>query len=151
MKIVIQNAPQGSVHVGGNIIGDENNGIVCLVGIGIDDTEEDLEWSVQKLLTFNLFPGQDGTQFQKSLSESRREILLVSQFTLFARLGNGRKLDFSRAMRNDNASAFFERFVERLKCLYDAQLTKVGSFGALMSVHILNDGPQTFIFDSKNR
>lgn len=151
MRLIIQKSPHGSVVVDGETVGSEENGIVCLVGIHRDDQEEDLDWTVQKLLSFCLFDGDDGKPYQKSIVDVAGDILLVSQFTLYARLGSGRRPDFSRSMGNEGASKVFEQFVEKVKAAYNPDRVQTGSFGAMMDVHIINDGPTTFTFDSANK
>lgn len=151
MRLIIQRSPQGSVVVDGETVGKEENGVVCLVGIHRDDKEEDLDWTVQKLLSFCLFDGDDGTPYKKSIVDVGGDILLVSQFTLYARLGSGRRPDFSRSMGNEAAGKVFEQFVDKVKAAYESSRVQTGSFGAMMEVHILNDGPTTFTFDSANK
>ncbi|OHT17607.1 hypothetical protein TRFO_00865 [Tritrichomonas foetus] len=151
MKLIIQRAPSGSVVVDGETVGSEEGGVVCLVGVHRDDQEEDLDWMVQKLLSFCLFEGDDGTPYQKSIVDVAANILLVSQFTLHARLGSGRRPDFSRSMGNEGAGKVFAQFVDKVKAAYVPERIQTGSFGAMMEVHILNDGPMTFTFDSFNK
>ena len=151
MRLVIQQAPSGSVVVDGEKVGEENNGAVCLVGIHRDDTESDLDWMVEKLLKFRLFDGGDGSKYARSIVDIDGELLLVSQFTLYARLGSGRRPDFSRSMGNEAASKLFLQFVDKVKAAYKPEKVQTGSFGAMMEVHIVNDGPRTFTFDSANK
>lgn len=151
MKLVLQRALNGSVTVDGQVVGKIDGGIVCLVGIHRDDKEEDLDWGVRKLLTFCLFEGEDGTPFARTIQDIDGELLLVSQFTLHARVGSGRRPDFSRSMGNEPAKAVFEQFVQKVRDAYKPEKVQTGSFGAMMDVHIVNDGPTTFVFDSFNK
>ena len=150
MKLVVQPALEGSVTVEGEVVGKIGKGAVCLVGIHRDDKEEDLDWGVQKLLSFCLFDGDDAP-FSKTIKDIDGELLLVSQFTLYARVGSGRRPDFSRSMGNEPARGVFERFVQKVKDAYKADKVQTGSFGALMDVHVVHDGPRTLCFDSVNK
>ena len=151
MKLVLQLSESGSVVVGDETVGKIGCGVVCLVGIHKDDTDEDLEWTVNKLLTFKCFDGDDGTANQRTICDIKGEILLVSQFTLHARLGSGRRPDFSHSMGGEKASIEFQKFVDKVKAAYIPEKVQTGEFGAMMKVHIVNDGPITYTFDSFNK
>ncbi|KAH0792032.1 D-tyrosyl-tRNA(Tyr) deacylase [Histomonas meleagridis] len=151
MKLILQFAETGSVVVGEETVGQIGRGVVCLVGIHKDDTDEDLEWTVNKLLSFKCFDGDDGTPNQKTIRDINGEILLVSQFTLHARLGSGRRPDFSHSMGGEKARAEFQKFVDKVKEAYAPEKVQTGEFGAMMKVHIVNDGPITYTFDSFNK
>ena len=151
MKLVIQRALAGSVIVDGNVVGETKNGAVCLVGIHRDDKEEDLDWMVQKLLGFCLWDSETGEPWARNIKDIDGELLLVSQFTLHARVGSGRRPDFSRSMGSEHANEVFERFVDKVKANYKPEKIQTGLFGAMMHVHIVNDGPVTFTFDSFNK
>lgn len=148
MRLFIQRAASGSVTVDGQVIGQSGKGIVCLVGIHRDDVEDDLDASVAKLLAMKLWEADDGTEWKKTISDIDGELLLVSQFTLHARVSNGRRPDFSRAMGSGTANDVFLQFVEKVRAAYKAEKVQTGSFGADMDVKIVNDGPATFMFDT---
>lgn len=151
MKIIIQRAQSGSVEVGGETIGKIGKGLVVLVGIHRDDQEADLDWMVNKLLRFYLWDADDGTPWRKCVTDIDGELLLVSQFTLHACCGNGRRADFSHSMRPELAGPMFDRFVDKVKAAYKPEKVQTGRFGADMLVNIMNDGPVTFTFDSFNK
>ena len=150
VKIVIQRAKSGSVTVEGEVVGKIGQGIVVLVGIHKDDKEEDLDWAVQKMIKYCMWPGDDEKPWRKCVTDINGEILLVSQFTLYSR-PNGRKPDFSHSMGPDGASDLFNKFVEKTKALYSPEKVQTGKFQAMMEVNIVNDGPVTFILDSRNK
>jgi len=151
MKLVIQRVKRGSVTVDGEIVGRIGKGVVVLVGIHRDDKDDDLEWTVKKLLNFCYWDGTDERPWRAGIKEADAEVLLVSQFTLYGRYGNGRRPDFSHAMAPENAEPMFNAFVERVKLEYIPERVQTGKFGAMMDVELVNDGPVTFIFDSFQR
>lgn len=151
MKIIVQRALSGGVTVDGQQIASTGKGIVCLVGIHKDDKESDLDWMVNKILKFFLWPADDDTPWRKCVTDIEGDVLLVSQFTLYAILGKGRKPDFSQAMAPEPAAQFFNRFVEKVRAAYRPEKVQTGQFGANMSLNIVNDGPVTFTFDSFNK
>ena len=148
MRLIIQRVKRGSVTVDGNVVGRCGKGAVCLVGIKKDDTVEDIDWIIRKTLSFCLWPDDDGRPWRKGIPEIEGEVLLVSQFTLYGRYGNGRRPDYSRGMSPEEARPMFDLFVERFKAAYNAEKVQTGEFGADMEVEIIGDGPVTFTFDS---
>ena len=148
VKIVIQRAKSGSVTVEGNVVGKIGQGMVVLVGIHREDKDEDIDWAVQKMVRFCMWPAEDEKPWRQCISDIDGEILLVSQFTLYAR-PNGRKPDFSHSMGPDGALEMFNKFVEKTKAAYKPEKVQTGQFQAMMEVNIVNDGPVTFIFDSR--
>jgi len=151
MKLFVQNALSGSVAVDGRVVGEIGVGVVVLVGVHRDDVEAELDWGVQKLLSFQFFAGEDGTPWQRTIRDVGAGILLVSQFTLHARTSSGRRPDFSRSMGSERANTTFAQFVEKVRSAYDPAKVQTGTFGAMMDVHVANDGPTTFMFDSLNK
>lgn len=150
VKLVLQRCKSGSVTVDGKIIGQIGKGIVVLVGIHRDDKPEDLEWAIQKMLNYCMWPAEDEKPWRKSVMDIDGELLLVSQFTLYAR-PNGRKPDFSHSMGPEGAEQMYNMFVEQVKAKYKADKIQTGSFGAMMDVALVNDGPVTMIFDTLNK
>ena len=151
MKIIVQRALSGSVTVDDKQIATTGKGIVCLVGIHKDDKEEDLDWMVNKILKFFCWDADNETPWRKCVIDIDGDVLLVSQFTLYANLGKGRRPDFSQAMPPDRAEPMFNRFVEKVRAAYKPEKVQTGQFGAHMQVGIVNDGPVTFTFDSFNK
>ena len=144
MRLVVQRANSGSVHVDGKLIGEIGVGVVVLCGIHKNDKEEDLDFCVDKLLSSGYWDG-------KTCDDVNGGILLVSQFTLQARVGYGRKPDYSHAMPPDEAKGVFDTFVDKVRARYNPELVATGEFGGYMDVHIEADGPYTVTFDSFNQ
>lgn len=149
MKAIIQRVVKASVTVSEELISSIQNGFCVLVGISRDDTEKDIEYIVRKLLTIRLFECSEADKkWTKNIAEKDFEILCVSQFTLQSTL-KGTKPDFHHAMNAEQSKDFYEKFLEKLKKDYKQDKVKDGKFGAMMQVHIQNDGPVTIILDSK--
>ncbi|KAL7341103.1 D-Tyr tRNAtyr deacylase-like domain-containing protein [Rhodotorula toruloides] len=154
MRAVIQRVKQASVTVEGQCISQIGRGILCLVGIGANDTEYESQWLAAKLLALKVFPeDKEGESWgwKKSVVEADYEILCVSQFTLQANLRKGAKPDFHGAKANsgpDVAKQMYEDFLQDLKTKYKAERIKDGQFQAMMDVQLVNDGPVTLILDS---
>nr|AGM32201.1 D-tyrosyl-tRNA(Tyr) deacylase [Coptotermes formosanus] len=147
VKIVIQRVKRSSVTVNGTIVGQIQTGALVLVGISKNDTESDLDLAVNEMLNVCLWPDAEGNEWQLGVKDANLEILLVSQFTLQARYGNGKKPDFSRAMSHENARVLFDLYVEKTKKVYQENKVQTGEFGAMMDVEIVNDGPATLVID----
>ncbi|BGO88486.1 hypothetical protein NBRC10512_003000 [Rhodotorula toruloides] len=151
MRAVIQRVKQASVTVEGQCISQIGRGILCLVGIGANDTEYESQWLAAKLLALKVFPeDKEGESWgwKKSVVEADYEILCVSQFTLQANLRKGAKPDFHGAKGPDVAKQMYEDFLQDLKTKYKAERIKDGQFQAMMDVQLVNDGPVTLILDS---
>uniref|UniRef100_A0A6B2LP59 D-aminoacyl-tRNA deacylase n=1 Tax=Arcella intermedia TaxID=1963864 RepID=A0A6B2LP59_9EUKA len=146
MRVIIQRVLRGSVSVGGKQISSINRGLVVLVGIKAGDTEKDAQWICNKLLKARLWP-KDNKEWNISLQDQKYEILLVSQFTLYA-VFKGLKPDFHNAMPPNEAKLFYNNFVDLVKKNYEPSLVKDGEFGAMMEVEIINDGPVSLTLDS---
>jgi D-aminoacyl-tRNA deacylase len=147
MRFVIQRVSQASVTIEGKVSGEIGRGLLVLVGIAHDDTSEDLDWLVQKLVNMRIFGDEQG-KMNLSLQDVNGEILLVSQFTLFASTKKGNRPGFTQSARPETAIPLYEEAI--LRCKGFAK-TETGVFGADMQVALVNDGPVTIIVDSKNR
>ncbi|GEM12188.1 enoyl-CoA hydratase/carnithine racemase [Rhodotorula toruloides] len=144
MRAVIQRVKQASVTVDGQCISQIGRGILCLVGIGANDTEYESQWLAAKLLALKVFPeDKEGESWgwKKSVVEADYEILCVSQFTLQANLRKGAKPDFHGAKASSH-------FLQDLRTKYKTERIKDGQFQAMMDVQLVNDGPVTLILDS---
>ncbi|GBF88831.1 D-tyrosyl-tRNA deacylase [Raphidocelis subcapitata] len=148
MRCVLQRVLSASVEVDGETVGAIGPGLLCLVGIAADDTDRDAEWLARKLLRCRAFGGAEGKPWELDVASAGYEILCVSQFTLHARFKKPRP-DFSKAMGPGGARPFYEAFLERLRAGYEPGKVKDGRFGAMMKVELINDGPVTFVFDSR--
>lgn len=146
MKIVLQRVKQASVVVEGRIAGEIGKGICLLVGIEKGDTLQDVEFLARKAVELRIFPDQEG-KMNLSLAEAQGAVLAVSQFTLAASVKKGRRPGFDNAESPGRAAELFDRFVGLIR--ESGVRVATGVFQALMEVQIINDGPVTFILDSK--
>lgn len=145
MKVLLQRVKHASVTTGGSTAGSIEGGLLALVGIGRNDTGDDLEWMASKLVNLRIFPDTSGAM-NLSLLDTGGAILAVSQFTLHADCTRGRRPSFIGAGDPRTASALFDLFVERLRALGPG--VETGVFGAMMEVSLVNDGPVTLMLDS---
>ncbi len=148
MRVVIQRVTQAAVSINEEISGKINNGLLILVGIGQDDHTEDIQWLTQKITNLRIFSDDDG-KMNLSILDIKGEILLVSQFTLYASTKKGNRPSFIQSAPPTIAIPLYEQFIQSLKETGIAIQT--GQFGADMKVSLTNDGPVTIIIDSKNK
>lgn len=149
MRAVIQRVSEASVKVDGEITGQINTGFLILLGIADDDTEEDVEWLAQKIANLRIF-NDENEQMNKSLEAVDGEILLISQFTLFAQTKKGNRPGFIQAAKPPKAIPLYELMASRLE-QHIGKPTQKGIFGADMKVSLLNDGPVTIIMNTKDK
>jgi len=148
MKIVMQRVKEARVDIEGETVGRIGRGLCLLVGIEKGDREEDAELLARKAVELRVFPdAQD--KMNLSLADVGGEVLAVSQFTLAASVRKGRRPSFDGAEEPGRAAALFDRFVGAVEAL--GVTVETGVFQAVMEVHILNDGPVTFILESLPR
>jgi D-aminoacyl-tRNA deacylase len=145
MKIVLQRVKEARVDIEGRTVGRIGRGVCLLVGIEKGDTESDAESLAKKSVELRIFPDAEG-KMNLSLIEAGGEVLAVSQFTLAASVRKGRRPSFDGAEEPRRAAELFDRFVGAVEAL--GVTVETGVFQALMDVHILNDGPVTFILES---
>jgi D-tyrosyl-tRNA(Tyr) deacylase len=134
------------VDVAGETVGSIGAGLVILLGVTHTDQPQDAEYLADKVIQLRIFPDQAG-HMNRSLQEARGALLVVSQFTLYGDCRKGRRPSFDQAARPEQARALYEYFIERLKLSNMA--VETGVFQAEMEIHLINDGPVTFILDSK--
>jgi len=149
MRAVLQRVTQASCTVDGEITGAIEGGFLVLLGIEDADQLEDLEWLAQKIIGMRVFGDENG-MMNKALAEVSGDILLISQFTLFASTKKGNRPGFTRAARADVAVPLYEKMIEKLSALLGKKV-KTGIFGADMKIALLNDGPVTILMDTKDR
>ncbi|XP_053708987.1 D-aminoacyl-tRNA deacylase 1 isoform X1 [Synchiropus splendidus] len=142
MRAVIQRVSRASVTVGGEQVSSIGPGLCVLLGISADDTQKDAEYMVRKILNLRLFEDEEGRAWSRSVMDRHYEVLCVSQFTLQCIL-KGNKPDFHAAMPAALAQPFYQSILEKLRSSYRPESVRDGKFGALMQVHIQNDGPVT--------
>ncbi|WP_316791036.1 D-aminoacyl-tRNA deacylase [Pedobacter frigoris] len=149
MRAVIQRVISASCTVEDTVTGSIDTGFMVLLGIEDADTQEDLEWLAQKIAAMRVFGDENGLM-NKSLADIEGNILLISQFTLFASTKKGNRPGFTRAARPDHAIPLYESMVKRLSALLNKQI-QTGIFGADMKISLVNDGPVTITIDTKNK
>jgi D-aminoacyl-tRNA deacylase len=145
MKAVIQRVSKASVTVDGEVAGKIGRGLVVLLGVGKRDEQNDVFLLAEKIANLRIFPDNEG-RFNLSLLDISGEVLVVSQFTLYADIRRGRRPSFSDAARPEMAAPFVDSFIEALRG--HGLLIANGVFGAHMVVDLQNDGPVTIIIDS---
>jgi D-tyrosyl-tRNA(Tyr) deacylase len=146
MKIVLQRVKQAAVEVNNQTVGKINKGVCLLIGVEKGDTEEEALSLAHKVTELRIFPDKEG-KMNLSLLDIQGEVLAVSQFTLAASLKKGRRPGFDNAEDPERAENLFRFFVDMIK--EKGIKVETGVFGALMDVHLVNDGPVTFILDKK--
>ncbi|SHG91721.1 D-aminoacyl-tRNA deacylase [Pedobacter caeni] len=149
MRAIIQRVTEASCVVEGVTTGSINSGFLVLLGIEDADTTEDLEWLSQKIVNMRIFADENDLM-NKSLSDIDGNILLISQFTLFAATKKGNRPGFTRAARPDKAIPLYEEMIRKLSALLQKEI-QTGIFGADMKISLLNDGPVTIMIDTKNK
>ena len=148
MRVVIQRVSQASVSINDAIEGKINTGFMILLGIGHEDTNEDIEWLTQKITNLRVFSDEEG-KMNLSILDIKGEILLISQFTLFASTKKGNRPSFIQSAKPEIAIPLYEKFIESIKDF--GIKVSTGIFGADMKVSLTNDGPVTILIDSKNK
>jgi D-aminoacyl-tRNA deacylase len=146
MRIVLQRVTQAHVEVAGETVGSIDAGLVILLGVTHRDTRQDADYLASKVIQLRIFPDDQG-RMNRSLLDAGGALLVVSQFTLYGDCRKGRRPSFDRAASPDHARELYDYFVQRLESSNVKVAT--GVFQAEMEVYLVNDGPVTFVLDSK--
>jgi len=149
MRAVIQRVTQASVSIEGKLHAKIGNGLMILLGIEESDVLEDIIWLAAKIANMRIFSDDKG-MMNRSLNELFGEVLVISQFTLYANTKKGNRPSFIRAAKPEYATKLYEMFCLQL-AKEQSKPVKTGIFGADMQVSLINDGPVTIIMDSKQR
>ncbi|RYF21613.1 MAG: D-tyrosyl-tRNA(Tyr) deacylase [Flavobacteriales bacterium] len=149
MRAVIQRVTEASCKVDGEFTGQIKAGFLVLLGVEDADTDEDLDWLAQKIVNMRIFGDENGLM-NKALADINGNILLISQFTLFAATKKGNRPGFTRAARPDKAIPLYEAMIKKLSVLLGREV-QCGIFGADMKISLVNDGPVTITIDTKNK
>lgn len=149
MRIVIQRVSEASVEIEQQIVAQINQGLLVLVGIEEEDTSEDSNWLVSKIVNLRIFPDENNIM-NLSVKDSDGEIIVVSQFTLHALTKKGNRPSYIKAAKPEIAIPMYEKFVQQLEIELGKKI-QTGQFGADMKVALVNDGPVTISMDSKNK
>lgn len=149
MRAVLQRVSKAQVTANRTHVQRIGNGLVVLLGITHTDLAEDVDWLVQKIVNMRIFNDENGVM-NKSVLDVGGELLVVSQFTLFAQTKKGNRPSYSEAAKHDIAVPLYDMFLEKAT-LTMGKPVQCGIFGADMQIDLVNDGPVTIIMDSKNR
>ena len=149
MRIVIQRVKHASVTINGNKKSEIEQGLLVLLGVCEEDTKEDAEWLARKVAALRVFDDNEGVM-NRSVLDISGEIMVVSQFTLFASYKKGNRPSWLRAARHEISIPLYEYFCSQVSSLIGKPVA-TGEFGADMKVELLNDGPVTICMDSKNK
>jgi len=147
MKVVIQRVDKASVLIDNKKEENINKGYMILLGITNDDTEKEIDYLVNKIIKLRIFEDENN-KMNLNINDVNGEILLVSQFTLYADVKDGNRPSFKNSMKYDEAEKLYDKFVSKLK--ETSILVKTGNFGSDMKVSLINNGPVTIIIDTKD-
>ncbi|MEY4926943.1 MAG: hypothetical protein RI894_1379 [Bacteroidota bacterium] len=147
MRAIIQRVTEASVTIDEKITGQINLGLLVLVGIEPQDSEEDASWLAKKIIQMRIFANEKGVP-NLALNEVNGNVLIISQFTLFASTKKGNRPSYIRAARPEQAIPLYEFFIKTVQSEVKNTI-QTGIFGADMKVSLLNDGPVTIFIDSK--
>ena len=142
MVALIQRVREASVEVDNNVIGEIGRGMLILLGVHQDDTEEEMNWLARKCVNLRIFPDEEG-RMDRSIQKAGGEMLVVPQFTLYGDTSKGNRPSFVEAAPPGPAEHLYEQFAETLDALTERPV-QTGAFGASMNVHLVNEGPVTF-------
>ncbi|HVW13415.1 MAG TPA: D-aminoacyl-tRNA deacylase [Mucilaginibacter sp.] len=149
MRAILQRVTQANCTVDDRTTGEIGIGFLVLLGIEDADTTDDLQWLAQKIAPMRVFGDENGLM-NKSLADVNGDILLISQFTLFAQTKKGNRPGFTRAAKPDKAIPMYEQMIRELENLTGKKVA-TGIFGADMKISLLNDGPVTIIMDTHDK
>src|SRR5581483_3455117 len=148
MRAVVQRVSRGRVSVGGTVAGEIGAGLLVLLGVGKDDTREDIEYLAPKIAGLRIFEDADG-KMNRAVDEIGGAVLVVSQFTLFGDVRRGKRPSFDAAAPPEHARELYEYFVERLRT--SGLRVETGRFQEMMDVELVNAGPVTILIDSRKQ
>lgn len=149
MRAVLQRVRRASVTISGEKVSEMGSGLLVLLGVGVEDTLEDIQWLVPKIANLRIFNDENGVM-NLSVHQTRGEVIVVSQFTLLASTKKGNRPSYIKAARPEVAIPLYEAFVRELEAFIGRKVG-TGVFGADMKVDLCNDGPVTLWIDSRKR
>jgi len=149
MRAVIQRVSYGSVTVEDKKLGEINHGLVVLLGVDVNDNEEDVSWLANKIANLRIF-GDEKKLMNNSLVNVNGDLMIISQFTLFAKTKKGNRPSFINAAKPPKAVDYYNSFCDEIESILCKKVIR-GIFGADMIINIVNEGPVTIQIDSKNK
>lgn len=149
MRAVIQRVSYGSVTVEDKKLGEINHGLVVLLGVDVNDNEEDVSWLANKIANLRIF-GDEKKLMNNSLVNVNGDLMIISQFTLFAKTKKGNRPSFINAAKPPKAINYYNSFCDEIESILCKRVIR-GIFGADMIINIVNEGPVTIQIDSKNK
>lgn len=149
MRVVVQRVNEASVTINNEIVSKIEKGLLVLVGVEDEDTQEDINWLCQKITQLRIFDDENGVM-NKSIKDINGDLIIVSQFTLHASTKKGNRPSYIKAAKPDIAIPLYESFVSTMEDNLGKSVG-TGRFGADMKVQLINDGPVTIWIDSKNK
>ena len=149
MRLLIQRVTEARCHIGGNVHSQIGKGLVVLVGVGNDETDEDITWLTKKLVQLRIFDDEAGVM-NLSVEDIGGDIMIISQFTLHAMTKKGNRPSWIKAAPEAVSKPLYERFIKSVEQSIGRSVA-TGVFGADMKIELTNDGPVTIWIDSKNR
>ena len=149
MRLLIQRVTEARCHIDGAVFSEIGKGLVVLVGVGHDETAEDLEWLTKKLVQLRIFDDAEGVM-NCSVQDVEGDVMIVSQFTLHAMTKKGNRPSWIKAAPEAISKPLYEAFVASVEEALGRKIA-TGVFGADMKIELVNDGPVTIWIDSKNR
>lgn len=149
MRIVIQRVSRASVTIAGSTRASIGKGFLILIGICAEDSEDDVDWLVRKVAALRVFNDENGVM-NRSIMNEGGDIIVVSQFTLYASYKKGNRPSWLRAARHEISIPLYESFCKKMGVALGKPVGR-GEFGADMKVELVNDGPVTICMDSKNK
>lgn len=150
MRIILQRVKEAAVEIDNEIAGSINKGLLIYLGIEGNDQQEDIDWLLRKVLNLRIF-SDENEKMNLNIKDVEGQILIVSQFTLYASTKKGNRPSFTNAADPDLARKLYEKFINSMEETYALGNIQTGRFGANMQVNSINDGPLTFILDSKEK
>lgn len=148
MKVVVQRVSKASVTINNEKVASIGSGLLILLGIVNEDTQDDIEWLTRKIVNLRVFDDENGVM-NKSLLDVDGDVIVVSQFTLHALTKKGNRPSYIKAAKPDIAIPLYENFIKQFENDLNKKI-QTGQFGADMKVELLNDGPVTLVIDTKN-
>jgi D-tyrosyl-tRNA(Tyr) deacylase len=149
MRVVIQRVSRASVTIGGRKKAETGPGLLVFAGIEETDRDPDVEWLCNKIIQLRIFNDLNGIM-NLSVSDTKGDIMVISQFTLHAKTKKGNRPSYIRAARSETAIPLYNLFVSRLSQLLGKDVA-TGEFGAMMQIELLNDGPVTILIDTREK